>query len=141
MPLFVEQRRLAVACIAPLMPVLVAIVPASAQTGDLASDVTKLNIRQKTDHYALAGTASDARLKEYGRVLEYIYKEYAKGFSELLSSGQGKQCSAGDGRPNQDSTRPGPQGRGAGKDKVDDQPKEDSDGSDAEGRFKVIIFA
>ncbi len=103
------------------------IIPATAQTGDLATDVTQLNIRHKTEHYALAGTASDARLKEYGRVLEYIYKEYARGFSELLSAEQGKQRSKRE--------------RPAKKDKTADEPGGGTVAADAAGRFKVIIFA
>ena len=61
---------------------------AFAQLGDLQSDLAKLNVRHRTEHYAIAGTASDARLAEYGRCLEYIYREYANGFSELLATQQ-----------------------------------------------------
>jgi len=57
-----------------------------AERADLRNDLTKLNVRQRTEHYALAGTVSDVRLAEYGRCLEYIYKEYAKGFSDLLAT-------------------------------------------------------
>lgn len=64
---------------------------AFAQLGDLQSDLAKLNVRHRTEHYAIAGTASDARLAEYGRCLEYIYHEYANGFSELLATRQTKQ--------------------------------------------------
>jgi hypothetical protein len=33
----------------------------------------------------LAGTVSDAQLKEFGIVLEYIHREYARGFDELIN--------------------------------------------------------
>ncbi len=59
--------------------------PARSQTGLLPVDVNNLNIRHRTEHYALAGTAADVRLAEYGRCLEYIYREYADGFTELIA--------------------------------------------------------
>jgi hypothetical protein len=52
--------------------------------GDLRGDLTRLNVRHVTAHYELAGTVSNARLEEYGRCLEYIYAEYARGFGELV---------------------------------------------------------
>ncbi len=51
---------------------------------DLRSDLKNLNVRYTTEHYALAGTAADAKLQHYGEALEYVYREYATGFSELL---------------------------------------------------------
>lgn len=74
----IPARR--VACLA----VFCMATPAWSQTGILPVDVNNLNIRHRTPHYALAGTASDARLEEYGRCLEYIYREYADGFTELI---------------------------------------------------------
>ena len=56
-----------------------------AQTGDLKTDLGGLNIRHRTEHYAIAGTVTDDRLVEYGRCLEYIYKEYATGFTGSVS--------------------------------------------------------
>lgn len=64
---------------------LIAATGATAQVRDLHDDVAKLDIRERTKHYAIAGTVSDGRLAEYGRALEYIYAEYAKGFGELLA--------------------------------------------------------
>ena len=54
------------------------------QTGNLREDLRRLQIRHRTEHYAISGTVSDERLAEYGRCLEYIYHEYATGFAELL---------------------------------------------------------
>ena len=54
------------------------------QQRDLAQDLTNLNERHKTAHYVLAGTVSDAKLKDYGQALEFVYREYAKGFGDLL---------------------------------------------------------
>ena len=51
---------------------------------DLRSDVKNLNVRYATEHYALAGTTSDAKLENYGEALEYVYREYAMGFGELF---------------------------------------------------------
>lgn len=49
-----------------------------------------LNVRLKTKHYALGGTVSEARLREYGRLLEFIYSEYEKGFDILLAETESK---------------------------------------------------
>ncbi len=54
------------------------------QQRDLKSDLSNLNERHKTAHYVLAGTVSDAKLKHYGQALEFVYREYAKGFGDLL---------------------------------------------------------
>lgn len=56
----------------------------SGQQRDLHEDLGNLNVRQTTEHYALAGTVSEEKLEHYGRVLEYIHREYARGFSGLL---------------------------------------------------------
>ncbi len=84
--------------------------PAWSQTGALPVDVNNLNIRHRTQRYALAGTASDARLAEFGRCLEYIYREYADGFTELIAEP--------------------PPGQETGEE----------DGAGGDGRFKVVIF-
>ena len=57
---------------------------ARPQERDLERDLTNLNERHKTAHYVLAGTVSDAKLKDYGQALEFVYREYAKGFGDLL---------------------------------------------------------
>lgn len=56
-----------------------------AQTRSLRSDLGNLNVRLRTDHYAISGTIGDDRLAEYGRALEYIHKEYAAGFARLIT--------------------------------------------------------
>lgn len=94
---------------------------APALREDLRSDLAKLNVRQRTEHYALAGTVSDARLAEYGRCLEYIYKEYAKGFSDLLASAQQEKSG--------DSLR------------VGKEPADVTSLSDEDSRFPVIVYA
>ena len=64
--------------------------PCLAQRGDLSEKLKELNVRLETDHYVLAGTVTDSRLEMYGRALEYIHREYKKGFSEVLK-GQDKE--------------------------------------------------
>jgi hypothetical protein len=54
-----------------------------AQKANLYADMSNLIVRHQTEHYAIAGTISDARLLEYGRCLEFIYQEYATGFAQL----------------------------------------------------------
>lgn len=61
------------------------ITAAPAQDRDLQSDLQDLNVRQASAHYALAGTVTDEKLEHYGQALEHVYREYAKGFSELLA--------------------------------------------------------
>ena len=57
---------------------------AAGQDRDLFSDLENLNVRHTTAHYALAGTVSDAKLRDNGKALELAYREYATGFGELL---------------------------------------------------------
>ena len=103
-----------------------------AQTGDLEVDLADLNIRHRTEHYALAGTVTEDRLVEYGRCLEYIHKEYATGFAELLE-------------------RPADQAPTSKKGDKDRRPSRKSERSakkeghsrafSADGAFKVVILA
>lgn len=53
---------------------------------DLRKKLEKLNVRHRTAHYALAGNVSAARFREYGRALEYVHAEYARGFKSLLAN-------------------------------------------------------
>ncbi len=100
--------------------------PAGASKGqvrDLREDVKELAIRHRTEHYELAGTVSDNRLVEYGRCLEYIYREYAQGFGELLSA-------AAQGTDQMPKTKPR---SGLA------EPRPST--SESQERFKVVIFA
>ena len=58
---------------------------ALAQPSNAADKLTEVNVRVRTAHYALSGTVSDKTLQQYGQALEFIYREYAAGFSEVLS--------------------------------------------------------
>jgi hypothetical protein len=100
----------------------VACAPAAGQVNEdeLARDLQRLNVRLRTPHYAIAGTVSDERLQEYGRCLEYIYAEYARGFDTLLGDA-----------PRRSTRRPMTPGRGGSR----RGPDPDAD------RFQVIIFA
>jgi hypothetical protein len=84
----------------PLIGLIFAVAPGGteAQTGDLRTDLADLNIRHRTEHYAIAGTVTDDRLVEYGRCLEYIYQEYATGFSGLLEQSNNQTGTAGVGK-------------------------------------------
>ncbi len=61
---------------------------------DLGDRLAQLNVRERTDHYVLAGTVPDKRLEAFGRALEFIHREYSKGFSKLLSAERGKKSAA-----------------------------------------------
>jgi hypothetical protein len=97
----------------------------SAQKANLHADIDNLIVRHKTEHYALAGTISDARLLDYGRCLEYIYQEYARGFAKLTSN-DGRKFHAEDASQT-------------------NEEKKDGQSSPVSGnfgdRFPVIIFA
>ncbi|MEW6250170.1 MAG: hypothetical protein AB1716_05955, partial [Planctomycetota bacterium] len=60
-------------------------VPCATGQSPLADKLKEANIRVRTEHYALAGTVTPARLQEYGRLLEYIHREYSAGFAEVLA--------------------------------------------------------
>lgn len=62
----------------------VAVNAAGDPQRDLRSDLQSLNVRITTEHYELAGTVSDEKLDRYGQALEFIHREYAHGFSELI---------------------------------------------------------
>ena len=66
---------------------LLCVTVSSAKAGprNLGADLQNLDVRLNSDHYALAGTASDARLNEFAAALEFIHAEYAAGFAELLA--------------------------------------------------------
>jgi len=107
-----------------------------AERADLRNDLTKLIVRQRTEHYALAGTVSDARLTEYGRCLAYIYKEYARGFSDLLAPAQ----SAEPGRSLGGGEEP-PVRLEVPNETSQVKPAEVTSLSDEVGRFPVIVYA
>lgn len=81
---------------------LLATGSALGQSRDLHSDVDQFNIRHKTDHYALAGTVSNAKLKDFGQVLEYIHRAYTRGFNELIKQTDKKKPSDDAGESSQD---------------------------------------
>ncbi len=84
---------------------------------NLRADLANLEIRHRTDHYAMAGNCEASRFEEYGRALEYVYHEYAKGFGQLIQ----KDKPIGNKAPSQtnDASLDGDQG----------------------SRFKVVILA
>lgn len=81
-------RSPAISCTVAGSCLIAASAPKSAlaQKANLRADLDNLNVRHQTEHYAMAGTVSDARLQDYGQCLEFIYKEYATGFAELTSN-------------------------------------------------------
>lgn len=56
-----------------------------AQSRDLHADLSKLNIRRETRHYAISGTVSDGRIEKFATALEFIHRAYADGFEGLLN--------------------------------------------------------
>ncbi|HEY3246135.1 MAG TPA: hypothetical protein VGM03_22555 [Phycisphaerae bacterium] len=114
-----------------------------ADPPDLSADLSNLNIRHRTEHYALAGTAKQERLTDYGRCLEYIYKEYAKGFTELLTKPGEKPAQKTPDKSSADKSAK----KAARPAAAETQPASaPADGDDItkdskDHRFKVIIFA
>lgn len=113
------------------------------QTRNIRDDVARLSIRHRTEHYAISGTVSDARLAEYGRLLEYIHKEYADGFAELLDGnrhGTDQRQDKRSGQRGSGRSRSGRSPRGGSEDRDDrGAAKKATDGD--EHRFRVVIFA
>lgn len=95
---------------------------ALAGSRDLRADLKGLNVRLKTEHYALAGTVTDGRLADFGAALEFIHAEYAAGFSELLAEG-------GDGA------------RREGKADVKGGAARGEEGNSGSERFSVVVLA
>jgi len=118
-----------------------------AQPGALAEKLKELNVRSQTEHYVIAGSVPDTRLQMYAQALEYIYREYDRGFGEVLRSGEedGDQTRAskkdkrgkGEGRrrPRSDRRRSSRGQRGTAP-----QEPRTMDQEDEQGRFPVIIF-
>ena len=113
------------------------------QTRSIRDDVERLAIRHRTEHYAISGTVSDVRLADYGRLLEYIYEEYARGFAELLDgkrNGTDQRQNKRSGRRGNDRSPSGQSARGGSKDRGNRGAAKKTTNGD-EGRFRVVIFA
>ena len=107
-----------------------------AQQGALHEKMKDLNVRMQTDHYVLAGTVTNDRFQVYGDALEYIYREYEKGFSEVLKDEEKEARKAGK------ATTKKPKRRGGAKSGKKDA--EESLGTldqvNLEEKFPVIVF-
>src|SRR2546423_65099 len=79
-------------CIAFVSATLVrTALPAGAQ--DLNAKLEQMGTLRTTAHYRLYGTISKKRSYEYERILEYAYRDFSRGFSDMMqgiSAGQGK---------------------------------------------------
>ncbi len=93
--------------------------------GRLARDLDDLEIRHRTAHYAMAGTVDERPLREYGRCLEYVHTEYARGFAKLLKEKPRRGRRTRTPQPADSESEPG------------EKEKRDPDAD----RFRVIIFA
>lgn len=126
---------------------LVAQVPATrAQPGRLASRLEDLNVRVETEHYALAGTVSESTLEEYGQALEFIYREYARGFDSLLKEKDEGGASGAAAQSRSKSSGRTKSGQGAVRRSAGVGGKGGSSASNAmsdpnETRFRVLVFA
>lgn len=127
----------------PLQLALVAgvLAPAAhAQFGNLKDKLKELNVRLTTEHYVLAGTVTDKRLDMYGQALEYVYREYEAGFSELLEDEQEQECKSG--KKKSGRSRSGRRADRSSRRGGDDEPAEQRtmDQEDDQNRFPVIVF-
>ncbi|MCK4342646.1 MAG: hypothetical protein KAY37_13090 [Phycisphaerae bacterium] len=128
-----------------------------AQRSGLQSKLEELNVRVWTEHYALAGTVDDKALQDYGQMLEYIYSEYEKGFTEVIKSERKEaRRSKSSKKTSRDKQRKDNKKQSGGEQSASD-PQDDGEGGegaggedeaprtmaqeDEEGRFRVIIFA
>jgi hypothetical protein len=109
------------------------------QRSDLAEKLKELNVRLETDHYVLAGTVTDSRLELYGQALEYIHREYRKGFSEVLKNQEKEDRAAGKSKSRDRSRQSGRRSSRRAERAADEEPRT-MDQEDEQGRFPVIVF-
>jgi hypothetical protein len=129
---------------------LLAVRAAPGQT-NLGGKLKELNVRVRTEHYALAGTVNDKTLNDYGRLLETIHREYAATFAQITDE---PATSAGDKRPAVKAPKTATKGA-RGKAVEPAEPNAPADnardanapaarpapaGLDAEGRYPVLVF-
>src|SRR5262245_26035147 len=99
---------------------------------EIMTKIEDLHIRHRTEHYALAGTIDQKKLEEYGRALEFIHKEYVKGFDKLLKD---EKKNAGGAKPGVRPTakkpatksKPGKSGGGKADDRAEKETAADED--------------
>lgn len=122
-----------------------ALGPSTAYAQRSGTPADSINVRLKTEHYAIAGSVSDERLRDYGRALEFIYSEYEKGFAKLLDSPD-KSAKT---KPASEKSRPpgGKPGsaRSSSRKSADDDKKApdapDASGDSDDDLFPVVIFS
>jgi hypothetical protein len=102
-----------------------------------ANPADSINVRLKTEHYAIAGSVSDERLREYGRALEYIYAEYDKGFAKLLDMPD--QSAKSKSSSDKSRTPAGKSGAGRSSSRKPADPPGSGDSDD--DLFSVVIFS
>lgn len=112
--------------------------PPEPQQPKIMTKIEDLRIRHRTEHYALAGTIDQKKLEEYGRALEYIYKEYVRGFEKLLKEEKKEQGGKGTARPAAKKT-PVSKSKSGRKGERESSTTEDDEEGD-EDRFRVIFF-
>ncbi len=105
---------------------------------DIMTKIEDLRIRHRTEHYALAGTIEQKKFEEYGRALEFIHKEYVKGFDKLLK--EEKKESETKSRSKPSARKPSAGKAKPGKMKKDDPADEKDDEEADKDRFRVIFF-
>lgn len=124
---------------AALILATVAVGVCQAQSGKLADKLESLNIRHRTEHYVLSGTVRQERLEEYGRALEYIHREYRRGFASLMD----QEGDSGDNTGRRDKAKSKHGKRQVTEDQTPGQPtggkpkrKSDANGADSAGDAK-----
>jgi len=111
--------------------------PPEPKQPEIMTKIEDLRIRHRTEHYALAGTIDQKKLEEYGRALEYIYKEYVKGFDKLLKEEKKEKGGQGTARPAAKKP-PASKARPGKKGEEESSTEEDEEGD--KDRFRVIFF-
>ena len=117
---------------------LVLLPPAQAQQS-LREKLKTLNVRHETKHYRLAGTVTDERMQMYGQALEYIHREYARGFASVLKDEEKADNGADKQKPRQTNRQTKKSTTGA-KAKANAEPSGNMAKEDEQDRFPVIVF-
>jgi hypothetical protein len=118
-----------------------------AQPGALNAKLKELNVRLQTENYVLAGTVPDARLQAYAQALEYIHREYDRGFGEVLRSREDNASQGGAAKKDRRSQRESRRRTRSDQRRSSRSPRGTTpqeprtmDQEDEQGRFPVIIF-
>lgn len=121
---------------------VVAMTPQVLAQQSARERLEKLNVRLKTDHYELAGTVDDVRLKQYAVALEAIYAEYSRAMAGFFETTHAPRDGR-DARAKSDRARPrgsASESGNAGTEAADREHAAACEDDPEPKRFRVVIL-